>query len=392
MQNSKCTNCDIDVSTNDKFCSNCGKRLKCKTCDAELKKDAKFCTSCGEAVESKPSFNGESKNTAKYHRKGDDIFCEVSLNNEVAKEGIVSLFDNLAGNQRIQNQKLVNGREPIFSNDETEVIEEVEIEEGTPEKKETIQATQAQANFGQQELPHIKDVEMNVECSEGDWILIYAFYLSNFGSTNFTRKAVYERYMAKRRTEKRVRNFPINWQRLFKHYLSTVNNEEIKFKKERLADIRSLILGQKQQKIRVTKKNSANGNNKKSNEPATPSTKSAKKGSSQSQSYSLLTALNLIPKEVQSLKDFYSKYTTKNNPEIFLVIIYYLEKILNEKNIGENAIYTALKHLHQPIPNIPQTLKNIHSRTGWINTSNSTDLTVTVAGENHIEYNMAKEK
>lgn len=120
----------------------------------------------------------------------------------------------------------------------------------------------------------------------------------------------------------------------------------------------------------------------------TTSTKPKSSGRS-IKSYSLITSLNLVSNGKESLKDFYAKYHTKSNFNKNIVILYYLTKIAEEGNIGINHIYTCYKHLSQKVPNIYQSLLDTKNRKGWIDTSNTDDLKVTIAGENYIEHEIA---
>lgn len=111
---------------------------------------------------------------------------------------------------------------------------------------------------------------------------------------------------------------------------------------------------------------------------------------SSSQSYSLVTSLNLVSKGKISLKDYFNKYITKNNFEYNIVILSYLKNESNEDNVGINHIYTCYKHLAIKIPNIRQSLVDTKNRKGWIETANTDDLQITVAGENFIDHEINK--
>lgn len=120
------------------------------------------------------------------------------------------------------------------------------------------------------------------------------------------------------------------------------------------------------------------------------SPKPAKKKSvakpSATKSYSLISSMNLVSNGSESLKDFYGKYDAKNNFDHNILILYYLKRVIKESNIGPNHIYTCYKHLGIKVPNIAQSLRDTKSRKGWIDTSETEDLKVTVAGENYIEH------
>lgn len=140
----------------------------------------------------------------------------------------------------------------------------------------------------------------------------------------------------------------------------------------------------------ASKEQSANGSNKTSNQKTSSKKKSRKTSSGSNESYSLLSDLDLMPKDQESLEDFYSKYKTSNNFERNIVILYYLKNILNVENVNVNHVYTCYKKLSLRIPILGQSLRDTKSRKGWVDTSNSDDLQVTVAGENYIEHEIDK--
>src|SRR6266496_2338661 len=100
--------------------------------------------------------------------------------------------------------------------------------------------------------------------------------------------------------------------------------------------------------------------------------------------------LNLRPKGKKSLKDFLAEKKPKTNEERFAVMIYYLEKTLQEKTIDRDHIYTCFKELGVKFPlQIDAVLRNAARRKGWINTTNSSDLRITTRGENFVEHDLS---
>lgn len=389
MNQINCISCENLISLESVFCFQCGVRVKCHVCDSLLLKGANFCSNCGAKAGINGSQKSGEKNTVKYRRTKDEVFCEVSLSDEVGKEGINGLIQNLTNNT--YKQRLLQGSDGIDGSDEfidADILEP--SNQGIPVSDQIPRDIDKPAN-DTKTLPHIDDVEKNLTCTESKWILIYAFYISGFGIKTFSKKQVYEKYMSKRKTDTRVKNFTTYWKGLFKQYLETVKENEIKFKNDKLVELKELVLGQKSENTkgrkskRVSKTKVVN-----ENAQETSSNKATKKKGSGSSSYSFITTLNLMPKNKQGLKEFFSQYKSGKKIENTLKIVYYLEKILGEKGINENTIYTCFKSLSIPVPNIRQTLNNIHSRKGWINTSNFSDLKVNVAGENYIEHNMER--
>lgn len=383
MTTIECPACDTSLSVNSVFCHTCGSRIKCGFCENILVNNAKFCSSCGHRVELDKHMSSPEKNTIKYHRTKDEIFCEVSLTDEVGKEGIQSLIENITNQKNVNYSKIPEA--------ELSLIENTSLDEKDYDTEianvEDVKINKQIDNEKLSDTPHLSDVEINVNCSETDWILIYAFYESNFAKKTFTKKAVYDRYMSKRKTDSRSKNFSTYWKRLFKDYFATVNDIEIKIKLNDLSHLYNLINGDSKDTSRATI--TIAQKNKIDNSVAEKST-TKPKAANKTTSYQLVTNLNLYPKDNTSLKEFYDGYKAKKTAEIILLIVYYLERVINEHNIDENKIYTCYKNLTLSVPNIRTALVNMHNRQGYLNTSSYVDLKITLAGENYLEHKMNK--
>jgi len=386
MESKICNNCNVEIYPTAIFCHKCGNRLKCNNCGAFLLKDANNCISCGTKIEQGDDINISTKNTVTYRKTKDETFFDASLTDNVAKDGIGSLIAN------ITNNRLPEGK---FSNKEIKDIERVEDKDDSNTEDidseditEPVLRKESSAEF-----PHISDVEMTVECSEPEWIAIYAFYESEYTKKTFTKKAVHDKYMAKRKSDSRVGNFSGNWKSLFKSYFSTVNENEIKFKLDSVEHIKNLITGKEKGTVKAPSKKAIkkSSNQNDSNSTNKDEKKSPKKvNSSSGISYKLVPELNLHPKHVESLVDFYKKHETKNTAETVLIIVYYLQKKLNETKIGINKIYTCYKELGLTVPILTRAFENIKRRNGYLNSSDYENITITLAGENHLEHKIVK--
>jgi hypothetical protein len=108
-------------------------------------------------------------------------------------------------------------------------------------------------------------------------------------------------------------------------------------------------------------------------------------------SYSIITNLNLKPKDKEHLKDFYGKYDSKNGYQRNLIFVYYLTKILKLNNITVNHVYSCYKDVAVKFPdNLYQNLIDTKNDKGWILTKNMDNLTVTTTGENYLEHTLPK--
>lgn len=99
--------------------------------------------------------------------------------------------------------------------------------------------------------------------------------------------------------------------------------------------------------------------------------------------------LNLVPQNEVSLKDFVASKAPKDNQETFVVVIYYLNRVLKVPSVSRDHIYTAFKHLGKKVPmNIDLAVQVTSSRKGWINSRKLDDLDVTIHGENFVEHDL----
>jgi len=207
MESGTCNNCNVEIYPTAIFCHKCGHRLKCEDCGAFLVKDANNCISCGKKINQENNPNTALKNTVTYRKTKDETFFDASLSDTVAKDGIGSLIANITNNRlpegKFTNKEIEDLTDHIKKNDsDTLDIDSEEV------------VNEVNSKDGSNEFQHISDVEMNVNCSEAEWILIYAFYESEYATKRFTKKAVYDKYMSVRKTQSHINHFPENWKGL----------------------------------------------------------------------------------------------------------------------------------------------------------------------------------
>ena len=80
---------------------------------------------------------------------------------------------------------------------------------------------------------------------EYEWLLIYAFYCSNNGSTLFTREDLRSKYDSTNRwTEARSKNFAVNIKSLVSNgYISAVNSNDFRIESAGLLKAKAILLG-----------------------------------------------------------------------------------------------------------------------------------------------------
>jgi hypothetical protein len=123
---------------------------------------------------------------------------------------------------------------------------------------------------------------------------------------------------------------------------------------------------------------------KKNKTNSTPKSKKKAKGKSQN----IVSDLNLRPSGKKSLDDFISELNVKTNLERNVAFIYYLIHELKISGIGLDHVYTCYRHLKARVPAaFYQSIADTGVK-GWINTSNTEDLTLTSIGLNYVEHDM----
>jgi len=220
--------------------------------------------------------------------------------------------------------------------------------------------------------------------TEQEWILIYAFYASNYWEETFTRSNITDFYeTSNRKTANRTGNISINLDKILnKGYIKFINDTEYLLKSEGIKYVQQILEGKSIAKSTISKAH-------KSKEKQT----NTKKKSSSSQECKLDTNLNLRPKGKIGLKDYINQYKKPTSEEKILIFVYYLREELKEENISINQIFTCLKEIGDKIPaHLKQVIRNVKSSKGWINIDNWDDLNFTIQGMNHIEHDIESNK
>ncbi len=106
---------------------------------------------------------------------------------------------------------------------------------------------------------------------------------------------------------------------------------------------------------------------------------------------SLVKDLNLRPKGKQSIHDLADEKRPANDSDKCLVIVYYLQKVLELQTIGVEHVYTCFKEMKWKLPaNLANKLSWISSQKGWIITEDISDIKTTTRGENEFEHELPR--
>ena len=235
-----CVQCASPITPEAFYCSNCGVPIKCKNCQEALLPDAKNCIACGTAIISNPA--NQLVNTFKLRENKEERIYEIHFTNEVGKELKEVLADLL------QNKNFTTGVIPdtsfttatqITKPDKVQPITEVSSNSGLNAEQNPTSINQASA-FNS-DYPHLNDLEIKLNCKENEWLLLFAFYYSDYGINTFTKDIVWQVYKDRRKTETRFKNLGTNWKTLFKKYIATVKSNEFRFTPAGLQKVRSLL-------------------------------------------------------------------------------------------------------------------------------------------------------
>lgn len=119
-----------------------------------------------------------------------------------------------------------------------------------------------------------------------------------------------------------------------------------------------------------------------------PSTPTSKKRKAKSKSPSIVKDLNLRPKGQDSLDDFVAGLKLTSNLSRNVAFLYYLIHEIKETEIGIDHIYTCYRHLKAKVPAaFYQSIADTGVK-GWIDTTNTDNLTLTGVGLNIVEHDL----
>lgn len=386
-----CYNCSKPLPPTGYFCGACLTQFKCKSCDTILEKDYAGCINCGTPklnVE-KMTTTQQNVNTFRLHETKDGRTIDASFSDDVAKDLAGILRDTASGNRiktitsNIPSPDDANGKsEETIDFTEAEVLNN----ENEIPKAETISTPIHSTTTKSDEYPSMKYIVMNnLPSSESEWIVIYAFYASNFGKKIFTRKEIISKYEeSNRKTSSRIGNLSGSITTAVKgKYINPINDDDFSIMPQGIEKAKEIIA----RTSGSSPKSRSSSKIKKGNVNSETEDKKAKvkKISNNAQSHKKLNDIDFYPSGKKSLIDFIKDYTIKNDNERNLIFTHYLSEILEIKPVTLNHLYTCYDEVSHKIPeNMTQSLKNTKTRTGWLATNNS-NVEITTRGINKIK-------
>lgn len=105
----------------------------------------------------------------------------------------------------------------------------------------------------------------------------------------------------------------------------------------------------------------------------------------------LVPDLDFRPNGKQALKAFVEEKNPKNDIEITLVTLYYMQHIMALSRIGPAHVMTAFKEAGKSVPGrVKQTIRNVKKSKMWLNFSDIENIRTTTQGDNFVEHEMGK--
>ncbi|MCX8996498.1 hypothetical protein NOF55_05200 [Rhizobiaceae bacterium BDR2-2] len=95
--------------------------------------------------------------------------------------------------------------------------------------------------------------------------------------------------------------------------------------------------------------------------------------------------------DTSGLGTFYGKYVPKNNAEKILIFLKFMTEDLKISNPNTDQVYTCFKATGEKIPKaFAQAFYDTSSKLGYIDFRSSTDMPITIAGDNHFNHTLKK--
>lgn len=226
-------------------------------------------------------------------------------------------------------------------------------------------------------------VRKHLPAKEWEWVLVYTFYMSNFGKNDITRDSIKEMYKTTKRDAKQnLLNLTQNLNSIHqKGYIAFLNKNDFQLLDQGIAEAENII-------NRTI--SSPSNNNKKT----TIKTQSVKKlRPNNAGKLEKITDLILAPDDNISLDEFYKQNNISTHYEKILLFVQYLEEILKIKEvISYNHIYTCYDWLGITFPeSFTQTISDLKRYKGWIEGNNILGFKTSLKGKNYFRQTISKD-
>lgn len=385
----KCIFCSKGVPKNAKFCPFCAARQICKECGETLIKNANVCIDCGTSISPNQMNSGVNSgvNTIEFKETSKERNFKASFTDTVGKNVSEALNNLIQGRIGFGTQPLA---ESDFNHDEVkkQSTEDASYEEISSYSEVSQLSQPAQGNdnaslksfFSESESGKLllKQTDLKAD-SKLDYakklaLLVVGYYGLNNETTN--RKTI---------------NLLINQAKVKSNtFITWLSNSDLFTRdgKEFSLSMPGQIKADKYVETILDENQSGKWKLGQSSRSSS-SSKSSSGQKSNSSKPNFVTSLNFNPSKKDSLFDFAAKYNVKPGPQYILLVVSYMQEVLNVDRIQYDHIYTGLKHLKQRIPsNIQITVNQVKSRNGFLEGGNKDGFKTTVVGDNYLEHTM----
>lgn len=388
-----CIYCGTELPEYAKFCHKCQNQIICLNCNTTLLKNSSICISCGEPIKNRVISCATAVNNIEFTENESGKTFKASFTDTVAGN-VVETFAQLLPFKNYNSTKAIA---QSYDRNEQKIVEDVDIVEvSKPSLARPIQAPIVDNDLAtletifknKSEIITIYDTRIKAK-SKRDFVariaLLFLYYKKKLGFEEVERDDLNNLLKTENLYDANFRNWLSNNRKLIN---SDSNNLELRPEGlEKAANILTEFTDDKIPNAWELKKNGKKNTLPKEDIQNIKKAKPNKKLIS----YQIIQTLNLKPIGKKNLVAFFKEYPAKNNFECNLVFVYYLEKILGEKSIGINHIYTCYKEVGQKVPgNIYQSIVDTRKSKGWIESANMDSITVSVVGENYLEYDLKK--
>ncbi len=384
ITHTNCSNCAKPLPQTGFFCGICLTQFKCKACGGFLEKDYVGCINCGTPKETNITVVSASMNTIRIHEKPGERSIEAAFSDNIGKE----LTNMLRDTYSLRTASKLNGISTEVENYTYEQEHNIHHQPNVPNQDtyaKDVTSTLDVRKTDDSEIMHINDAERSIDCSETHWILLYAFYISEYGKNTFNKESILNKYKETRGTDSRMSNFSNKWKSLFPKSIKTIKTDEFRLTDNGINTAKDIIAGklisQPGGKIGIKK---AKGKKEELEGDKKQITKKSAAGSS---GLKKISNINFYPDGKDSLENFYKKFEVNNDYENNLLFVYYLQEILKIHPLTTNHLYTCYDELNIRIPeNLVSSIKNTKKVKGWIETKERGNMAVTITGTNKIKF------
>lgn len=381
----ECHFCGQQLPDNAKFCYKCGLQIICKECGEHLVKDASICVVCGATL--KPLRNTNAPNHIIFSESATERKFEASFSDETAG----NVVETLAGFLPVNHRSKFNHALARDTFDVTPMLTLAPEEEDT-----TTPVTQCSNNS---DVESSDDIYKIFKVKSDGAISLHITDLKAKNKVDFAFRATLL-YIYYQHEILHISEVPKSDVKSFLKNLGLEQDGSFRGKMSKMKSLFSSIspsytlsfAGENEAKAYVEQIMSSdiNGDWTIGNLSKNSTRQSINKRGS-TDSYSMITSLNLSPTGQDSLKEFINKRNLKSSMELNAAFVYYLDKIVGCTDITPDHVYTCYNIVNKKYPSkLRRNLTDKKRRKAWIETSDMENIKITPTGENFVKNDSLK--